>query len=60
MVTSTSAATQAAENEKRKKQTMEKVKVNHVRCCYIILYKAIELHVYSYPGSCKCDCNMLG
>lgn len=30
MVSSSSAAAQAAENEKRKKQTMEKVKVNHV------------------------------
>ena len=59
MVSSTSAAAQASDNEKRRKQTMERAKAIHVRQ----LSNAIDLgiqYLVSSPGSCKCDCNMLG
>jgi hypothetical protein len=63
MVSSSTPAAQVSENEKKRKQAMEKIKANHVRPLPNIL-DAYNLHISPPNDSCldnyRCGCSTLG
>jgi hypothetical protein len=62
MVSSSTPAAQVSENEKKRKQAMEKIKANHVRP--LLSFRLPKLTHFSQNDSCldnyKCGCSTLG